>query len=70
MAMNETGGDRLQLETHIDAAAAKAHALSLMCDADMFKSYEDGLAAMALIRSVANDTAHSRGLYERVTASP
>lgn len=60
-----TGSDRLDLETHIDAAAAKAHALSLMCDADMFKDYEDGLAVMALIRDLADHAAHARGLFER-----
>jgi hypothetical protein len=69
MADDGTGGDRLELETRIDTAAAEAHALLLACDAEMFKSYEDGLAVMAIIRSVADHAAHARGLYERMAAT-
>lgn len=67
MATDEKARDRLDLETHIEAAAAEGHALEIMCDADMFKNYEVGLAAMAIIRGFADHAAHARGLFERLS---
>lgn len=61
--------DHIKFEEHIHDAAAKAHALLLLCSADMFKDYETGLAVTALVSDLADHTAHARGLHDPVRAS-
>jgi hypothetical protein len=61
-------GDHLELETHVDAAAALARALWLASQAEgLFVHLEDAMAFRELAGLLEEHTAHARGIYTRMT---